>query len=89
MSMQSRNKKKPTKKQAMAKIVNDYEQSLKKDFIKNIMIGFETASQMYLEKINENCTMEELKNFIENNLKNKEVIEKVARGEKNVETDQQ
>ena len=53
------------------------------------MIGFETASQMYLDKINENCTMEELKNFIENNLKNKEVIEKVARGEKNVETDQQ
>lgn len=89
MAMQSRNKKKPTKKQAMANIVNHYEQSLKKDFIKNIMIGFETASQMYLDKINENCTMEELKNFIENNLKNKEVIEKVARGEKNVEIDRQ
>ena len=88
MAMQSRNKKKPTKKQAMANIINHYEQSLKKDFIKNIMIGFETASQMYLDKINENCTMEELKNFIENNLKNKVVIDKVARGEKNVEADQ-
>lgn len=87
MTMQSRNKKKITKKQAMENIINHYETSLKKDFIKNIMIGFETASQMYLDKINGNCTMEELKSFIENNLNNKEVIKKVARGEKNVETD--
>ena len=87
MTMQSRNKKKITKKQAMENIINHYETSLKKDFIKNIMIGFETASQMYLDKINGNCPMEELKSFIENNLNNKEVIKKVARGEKNVETD--
>lgn len=87
MAMQNRNKKKITKKQAMENIINHYEISLKKDFIKNIMIGFETASQMYLDKINGNCTMEELKSFIENNLNNKEVIKKVARGEKNVETD--
>ena len=87
MALQSRNKKKLTKKQAMTNIISHYEESLKKDLIKNIMIGFETASQMYLDKINENCTMEELKNFIENNLKNKKVIENVAKGEKNVETD--
>ena len=53
------------------------------------MIGFETASQMYLDKINSGCTIEELKDFIEKNLKNKEVIEKVTRGEKNVEADRQ
>ena len=80
MAIQSHNKKKPTKKQAMENIVNHYESSLKENFIKNIVVGFETASQLYLDKINSGCTMEELKEFIENNLKNKNVIEKVANG---------
>lgn len=80
MAMQSHNKKKPTKKQAMTNIVNHYESSLKENFIKNMVIGFETASQLYLYKINSGCTMEELKEFIENNLKNKDVIETVANG---------
>ena len=80
MAMQSHNKKKPTKKQAMTNIVNHYENSLKENFIKNIVTGFETASQLYLDKINSGCTMEELKEFIESNLKNKDVIEKVANG---------
>ena len=78
--MKNHNKKKPTKKQAMANIVNHYENSLKENFIKNIVIGFETASQLYLDKIINGCTMEELKELIENNLKNKDVIEKVANG---------
>ena len=82
MAMQSHNKKKPTKKQAMANIVNHYENSLKENFIKNMVIGFETASQLYLDKINEGCTIEELKIFIESNIKNKNIIEKVAKGEK-------
>lgn len=80
MAMQSHNKKKPTKKQAMTNIVNHYESSLKENFIKNMIIGFETASQLYLDKINSGCTMEELKIFIESNIKNKDVIEKVANG---------
>ena len=80
MAMQSHNKKKPTKKQAMTNIVNHYENSLKENFIKNIIIGFETASQLYLDKINSGCAMEELKEFIESNLKNKDVIEMVANG---------
>ena len=88
MAMQSHNKKKPTKKQAMTNIVNHYESSLKENFIKNIVIGFETASQLYLDKINEGCTIEELKIFIESNIKNKNIIEKVAKGEdKNVGND--
>ena len=53
MAMQSKQSKKPTKKQAMTNIVNHYESSLKENFIKNIVIGFETASQLYLDKINE------------------------------------
>ena len=80
MAMQSKQSKKPTKKQAVANIVNHYENSLKENFIKNIVIGFENASQLYLDKINSGCTMEELKEFIENNLKNKDVIEMVANG---------
>ena len=80
MAIQSHNKKKPTKKQAMENIVNHYESSLKENFIKNIVVGFETASQLYLDKINSGCTMEELNEFIESNLKNKDVIEKVAKG---------
>ena len=78
MAMQSHNKKKPTKKQAMANIVNHYENSLKENFIKNIVIGFETASQLYLDKINSGCTLDELKEFIKKNIENKSVIESVA-----------
>ena len=80
MATQSKQPKKLTKKQAMENIVNHYESSLKENFIKNIVIGFETASQLYIDKINSDCTMEELKEFIENNLNNKDVIEKVANG---------
>ena len=80
MAIQSKQSKKPTKKQAMANIVNHYESSLKENFIKNMIMGFETASQLYLDKINSGCTMEELKEFIENNLKNKNIIEKVVNG---------
>lgn len=80
MAMQSKQSKKPTKKQAMTNIVNHYENSLKENFIKNMIMGFETASQLYLDKINSGCTMEELKEFIKNNLKNKEVIATVANG---------
>lgn len=89
MAMQSHNKKKPTKKQAMDNVVKHYEDSLKVNFIKNMIIGFETASQLYLDKINNGCDMNELKEFIEKNLENKDMIEKVAKGEKknDVETD--
>lgn len=80
MAIQSKQSKKPTKKQAMTNIINHYESSLKENFIKNMIMGFETASQLYLDKINSGCTMEELKEFIKNNLNNKDVIEKVANG---------
>ena len=78
MAIQSKQSKKPTKKQAMANIVNHYESSLKENFIKNIVIGFETASQLYLDKINSGCKMDELKEFIKKNIENKSVIEFVA-----------
>ena len=59
MAMQSKQSKKPTKKQAMANIVNHYENSLKENFIKNMIMGFETARQLYLDKTNSGCTLEE------------------------------
>ena len=61
MATQSRNKKKPTKKQIQQNIVNHYENSLKENFIKNMVMGFEVASQMYLDKIESGCTLDELK----------------------------
>ena len=44
----------------------------------------EVATQMYLDRIKDGCTMEELKIFMEKNLdkKNLRLIEKVVKGEK-------
>ena len=80
MTTQSRKPKKPTKKQMIEQIPKVMEQDLKKNFIKNIMIGFEISNQMILDKINNGASLVEVKNFVELNLKNKDVVEKVANG---------
>ena len=80
MATQSRKPKKPTKKQIIEQIPKVMESDLKKNFIKNIIIGFESCNQMILDKINNGATLEEVKNFVEMNLKNKDVVEKVANG---------
>ena len=80
MSTQSHKPKKPTKKQMIEQIPKVVESDLKKNFIKNIMIGFESCNQMILDKINNGSTLEEVKSFVEMNLKNKDVVEKVANG---------
>ena len=80
MTTQSRKPKKLTKKQMIEQIPKVFEQDLKKNFVKNIMIGFESCNQMILDKINNGATLEEVKNFVELNLKNKDVVEKVANG---------
>lgn len=85
MAMQSKQPKKLTKKQSMENVVKHYNNSLKENFIKNMIIGFETASQLYLDKIENGCSLEELKEFIKKNLESKEVIGKVALN--NVEKD--
>lgn len=84
MTMQSRKPKKPTKKQMIEQIPKVMEQDLKKNFIKNLVQGFEISNQMILDKINSGATLEEVKSFVELNLKNKDVVEKIANGkEKN------
>ena len=80
MTTQSRKPKKPTKKQMIEQIPKVVESDLKKNFVKNIMIGFESCNQMILDKINSGASLEEVKNFVELNLKNKDVVEKVANG---------
>ena len=80
MTTQSRKPKKPTKKQMIEQIPKVMEQDLKKNFIKNLVQGFEISNQMILDKINNGATLEEVKNFVELNLKNKDVVEKVANG---------
>ena len=78
MATQSHNKKKPTKKQIQQNIVNHYENSLKENFIKNMVMGFEVASQMYLDKIESGCTIDELKESIKKNIENESIMESVA-----------
>ena len=58
MPTQSRKPKKPTKKQMIEQIPKVMEQDLKKNLIKNIMIGFESCNQMILDKINSGVVRE-------------------------------
>ena len=58
------------------------ESDLKKNYIKNMIQGFETAYKMILDKINNGATLEEVKKMVELNLKNKKIVEKVAMGKK-------
>lgn len=80
MAIESHKTKKLTKKQIIKQIPKVVEQDLQKNFIKNIMIGFETANQMILDKINNGASLDEIKELVELNLKNKNLIGKVANG---------
>ena len=75
--VQGYNTKKPTKNQFKYDLVKDYENTLKENFIKNMVVGAETISNIYLKKIEEGCSIEELKDFIEKFTLNKEYIEKI------------
>ena len=67
-----------------SKIVGAYKKGLRDNYIKSLVQGMEVATQMYLDKIKDGCTMEELKIFMEKNLdkKNLRLIEKVVKGGK-------
>lgn len=75
--VQGHNTKKPTKNQFKYDLIKDYESTLKENFIKNMVVGAETISNVYLKKIEEGCSIEELKDFIEKFTLNKEYIEKI------------
>ena len=54
------------------------ESDLKKNYIKNLVQGFEIANKMIFDKINSGATLKEVKEMVKLNLKNKKVVEKVA-----------
>ena len=71
---------KEKKKKDTAQEVADYvEKILKNNFIKNIMMGYETANKMILNYINDGHDINDVKAFLENNLKptNKKKMEKI------------
>lgn len=67
-----------------SEIVRAYKNGLKDNYIKSLVQGVEVATQMYLDRIKDGCTMEELKSFMERNLdkKNLKLMEKVVKGGK-------
>ena len=81
--MEGHKKKRLTKQEkqdlAIEEITKHYTKTIKDNLVQNIIIGFESASELYLEKIESGCTIEELKGLILKNLENKEIIEEVAK----------
>lgn len=67
-----------------SEIVRAYKNGLKDNYIKSLVQGVEVATQMYLDRIKDGCTMEELKSFMERNLdkKNLKLMEKIVKGGK-------
>lgn len=68
-------------KEDVTKIIADaFEKELRGSFIKNIIMGWETANQMILNYINDGHDIDEVKSFLENNLKpaNKKNFEKIV-----------
>lgn len=60
-------------------IVKHFDKTLRENFIKNIIVGFESANQMILDYAKaEGRTVEDIIEFCNKNLKNKDLVEKVA-----------
>jgi hypothetical protein len=82
----SHKSKKSTKKEfineQLPKLIKE---KLKESHIKGLVQGFEVANQMLLDYIKDGHTMDELINFASKNVINSEVVEKIAKGELNVE----
>jgi hypothetical protein len=77
VQFQSHKNKKPTKKQLEQSVIDKFQSEVKSQHIKNIMIGFETANQLILDKINEGSDIKEIKSFCEKNIKNNDIINKI------------
>lgn len=64
---------------AQDNIVKHFDKTLRENFIKNIIIGFESANQMILDYAKEDGrTVEDIIEFCNKNLKNKDVVVKTA-----------
>ena len=80
--IQSYNKKKNKSKELEQLIVKEFKREVESQHIKNIAIGFETANQLILDKINEGSDIEEIKSFCEKNIKNKDIMNKIIEQKK-------
>lgn len=82
--MDGHKKKKPTKAELIASIPKVVDAELHKNYIKNLVQGFELANRMILEYINNGHGLDEVKSFIEKNLSKEglETMEKVSGGKK-------
>ena len=63
-------------------IVNYVERQLKKNFIKNMIMGSNLAYEMIYNKIVAGATLDDIKSFCVNMMGNKENIEKIVTKEK-------
>ena len=70
-----------TRQEAMDTVISTYQKGLKNNYIKSLVQGFEVATQMYIDKLNSGCTIEELKEFMTKNLdrKNLKRLEKTIK----------
>lgn len=64
------------------KIVETFENNLKKNYIKALIQGRELFAQIILDYIKDGKTIEDIKKFCETTLKSKKITEKVAMKEK-------
>lgn len=69
------------------KIVETFENNLKKNYIKALIQGRELFAQIILDYIKDGKTIEDIKKFCETTLKSGETTEKVAMGIKEKEND--
>ena len=74
------------KKKELAKFEKEIEEKfnseLKKNLIKNIMIGFNTANQMILDYIDNGHNLDEVKEFCLKNVEKKDIVENIISDEK-------
>ena len=72
--IQSYNKKKNKSKELEQLIVKEFKREVESQHIKNIAIGFETANQLILDKIESGSKIDEIKSFCKKNVENKDLI---------------
>lgn len=76
--IQDHRKRSPTKKQAIQGVATHVDNTLKQNFIKNMIQGSDIAYHTIIDYINDGHTLEETKNFCQMNIDNRKIMEEVA-----------
>lgn len=80
--MEDHKAKKPTKKQAVQNIKDNVENTLKENFVKNMILGSDVAYRTIIEYINKGHSVEDVKAFCQMNIEHKDAMEKVTTNKK-------